>query len=87
MGEIADMMLDGDLCEGCGEYIGDGGGFPRYCSAQCEKDRGVDTGAQERIHAHSAVRTVKCPDCGKGFKTPEAKAQHWLAKHHSADPA
>ena len=42
MGEIADMMLEGDLCECCGCYIdGDGEGFPRYCSPQCARDRGV----------------------------------------------
>ena len=39
MGEIADMMLDGTLCEGCGEYIDDEGyGVPRYCSDECAKD-------------------------------------------------
>jgi hypothetical protein len=31
MGDIADMMLDGDMCEGCGEYLGGGDGFPRRC--------------------------------------------------------
>lgn len=42
MGEIAEMMLDGTLCEGCGEYIGDGGaGIPRYCSPRCAAGRGV----------------------------------------------
>ncbi len=39
MGEIADMMLEGDLCAGCGVYMdGDGDGFPRYCSASCDPD-------------------------------------------------
>lgn len=39
MGEIAEMMLDGTLCEGCGEYLeGEGMGFPRYCSG-CARDR------------------------------------------------
>lgn len=43
MGEIAEMMLDGTLCEGCGVYIeGEGEGFPRYCSPQCARDRGAD---------------------------------------------
>lgn len=43
MGEIADMMLEGDMCECCGEWLGDGGsGFPRYCSAECARDRGAD---------------------------------------------
>lgn len=33
MGEYAEMALDGTMCEGCGEYLGNGPGFPRYCSA------------------------------------------------------
>lgn len=43
MGEIAEMMLDGTLCECCGSFIdfGGGSGFPRYCSPQCARDRGV----------------------------------------------
>lgn len=40
MGEIADMMLDGTLCEGCGAFIGEGDGFPQYCSAECADMRG-----------------------------------------------
>ena len=44
MGEIAEMMLDGTLCEGCGEYMGDGvddddtPGFPVRCET-CERAR------------------------------------------------
>jgi hypothetical protein len=47
MGEIAEMMLDGTLCECCGAYIDDGAapGFPRYCSPQCARDRGVQEAA------------------------------------------
>lgn len=43
-GDVADMMLDGTLCEACGSYMGDGDprGFPGYCSALCAKDRGAD---------------------------------------------
>ena len=43
MGEIAEMMLDGTLCEGCGEFIGSDNGYPTYCSPQCAGDRGADT--------------------------------------------
>ena len=43
MGEIAEMMLDGTLCEGCGEFIGSDNGYPTYCSPQCARDRGADT--------------------------------------------
>ena len=31
MGEIAEMHLDGTLCECCGEYLGKPCGYPRYC--------------------------------------------------------
>lgn len=44
MGEIAEMMLDGTLCEACGVYIDDDDvapGFPRYCSDECAAGRGV----------------------------------------------
>lgn len=37
MGEIADMMLDGTLCERCGEYLGEAVGFPVICAA-CQRD-------------------------------------------------
>lgn len=35
MGDIADMMIEGVLCEGCGVYIGCEVGYPRKCSS-CE---------------------------------------------------
>lgn len=41
MGEIAEMMLDGTLCEACGEFIWGGSGFPQYCSRFCAASRGV----------------------------------------------
>ena len=41
MGEIADMMIEGDLCEACGMALdGEGYGIPRYCSNECARDRG-----------------------------------------------
>lgn len=42
MGEIAEMMLDGTLCEGCGVYLEGGAqGFPGYCSEACARARGA----------------------------------------------
>ena len=35
MGEIADMMLDGTICQGCGEWLcdgEDGPGYPGFCA-------------------------------------------------------
>ena len=41
MGEIAEMMLDGTLCQVCGSIIdGDTPGYPRYCE-DCAKDEVV----------------------------------------------
>ena len=38
MGEISDMILDGQLCERCGRYLrGDPPGYPRRCK-ECAKD-------------------------------------------------
>lgn len=49
MGEIAEMMLEGTLCEGCGEYIGTNNGYASYCSDQCANDRGGYSKAEHRI--------------------------------------
>lgn len=60
MGEIADMMLDGTLCEGCGEYLGGDDGFPQYCHA-CKPSRSGGSSIQRPTK-------VACPDCGKMVK-------------------
>jgi hypothetical protein len=42
MGEIADMMLDGTMCEGCGVFLDEPPmGIPNYCSEECANDRGM----------------------------------------------
>ena len=43
MGEIAEAMISGAMCEGCGEALVcdcSDMGIPMYCSVQCSKDRG-----------------------------------------------
>jgi hypothetical protein len=43
MGEIADMMIKGFMCEACGVYLdGEEPGYAYYCSADCAKDRGAE---------------------------------------------
>ena len=37
MGEIAEMMLDGTLCQCCGDFLGTDNGFPTYC-ADCQPE-------------------------------------------------
>lgn len=72
MGEIADMMLDGTLCEGCGVYIGDGDGFPVRCP-DCRID------SDEKWTGLSPAK-MNCPECGKRIKKA-GLADHIRAKH------
>lgn len=83
MGEIADMMLDGTLCEGCGVYLGATMDVPTLCPS-CAQDRRSDghevvKGASGYVDAGPIVRTpavkVQCPICGKKVK------QFGLADH------
>jgi len=61
MGEIADAMINGELCEQCGVYIGAGDGYPRLC-AGCAEEDGVDAITRE------PSGKVKCDICGKRVK-------------------
>lgn len=38
MGEWADSILEGSFCEGCGEYMGEGDGYPQKCDACMEEE-------------------------------------------------
>ena len=41
MGDVADLMLNGDICESCGEELGGcGDGFPRYCASCRPRSKG-----------------------------------------------
>jgi hypothetical protein len=73
MGEYAEMMLDGDVCGTCGCHMdGEGDGFPRYCSDDCDPFHDDDTAqAQQR------------PSLPKG-KTKEQWAQSIVDKALSA---
>ena len=77
MGEIADMMLDGTLCEGCGEYIGSDAGYPQYCSDECAADRGALVYKTPTPDG----KPFRCNDCFRRFGSDEARAQHRRDKH------
>ncbi|HGM6773280.1 TPA: hypothetical protein ACKQAW_003889 [Stenotrophomonas maltophilia] len=67
MGEYADMMIDGDVCEGCGVYLpGCGQGFARYCR-HCQPTKAERKA--ENIARHTAEQArkkkVPCPTCGR----------------------
>lgn len=68
MGEIADMMIEGAMCQSCGEFLGDEVGYPRYCRA-CACD----------VPEPSKPK-VKCPTCGKRVAAIGLQ-QHIEAKH------
>jgi hypothetical protein len=77
MGEIADMMLDGDLCEGCGVYMGSAGaGFPRRCRSCMRDER---SGPVKYAPPRNATK-VACPDCGRHVKAT-GLADHQRDKH------
>ena len=51
MGEIAELMLEGLLCQGCGQDIsdenGEGTGYPAFCEG-CQGEANVDAGGAPR---------------------------------------
>ncbi len=63
MGEIADAIINGELCEGCGGYVpGTPPGYPRYCSNACKPARTV------KPNPNLLLKKCKCPMCGKRVK-------------------
>jgi len=38
MGEIADMIIEGDMCEWCGVWLEDDLPYPHLCP-ECERER------------------------------------------------
>lgn len=61
MGEIADMMLDGSMCELCGEYLGEGDGYTRLC-AGCSEDAPPPKAKKKRKQRSSQVSTPRRDD-------------------------
>lgn len=89
MGEIADMMLDGTCCQACGVFIGESGGLgqacgvPRFCR-DCGGDKecvGVKRLQSKRKKSRGGVGEVRCPKCGKRFKTEQGVADHTRDVH------
>lgn len=77
MGEIADMMLEGDLCGGCGVYLpGEGFGVPRYCR-DCKRDQPKAAPVKP-----NSTKTA-CKVCGKRVKLA-GLADHTRVVHPSA---
>ena len=75
------MMLEGGMCEQCGEFIDDGEecGYPRLC-AGCEP--GQPGGDDYTFEMPPLQAKVSCPECGKRVK-PLGLADHQRVKHDS----
>lgn len=90
MGEIAEMMLDGTLCECCGCFIdADGDGIPRYCSTQCAQDRGAGSATKPGkrsspigMSPKPVKQQVKCPVCSRMVKIT-GLGQHVKDAHYN----
>ena len=76
MGDVADMMLEGQMCQGCGSILGDGDGFPVYCKS-CQKENNVDQFGSDK---KPTVKKVACPVCGKKVK-PAGLEMHQQIVH------
>jgi hypothetical protein len=57
MGDIADAILEGDLCQNCGEWIDEhSDGIPSFCKC-----------CQPKVKAQS-VKKIKCTLCDRHLK-------------------
>lgn len=60
MGEIAEMHLDGTLCECCGTFLdGETPGYPRYCSSDCAPDEDAEIAQEASIKTLKKLRKKK----------------------------
>lgn len=75
MGDIADAMLDGDLCQVCGVYMSGGDGYPQTCAGCLRETRDFPDGRHAK---------VKCPICQKTVKAVGLK-DHTRDAHSGAN--
>jgi hypothetical protein len=86
MGDIADMILDGTLCEGCGAFLNDDApGYPCRCGSCASELKAEKKTANIAAHqAHIASqRKCKCPTCGRKVKEVGLK-DHMRDAHGAA---
>lgn len=76
MGDIADLMLEGEICQVCGVELDDGnaGGFPRTC-AGCQGFSG------DEEHEESSSFDCGVGHCKKHFNSLASARQHRRDKH------
>lgn len=63
MGDIADMMLEGEMCSQCGEILeGGGAGFARLCRGCRAEESGAP--ARRKSAPRLPFPTAACKGCG-----------------------
>ena len=74
MGDISDMMLDGQMCQWCGGIIDDDKGYPVVCRG-CQKHHNVNEFGESKdeikkanIERNARQKKVRCPHCNKKVK-------------------
>ena len=67
MGEIADMILEGQMCQECGEFLGEGDGYPTYCD-DCKPEEEIEKRIIASIVKEQKPSKVPCPVCRKKVK-------------------
>ena len=72
MGEVAEMMLDGTLCQGCGVFLNeDAPGYASSCGGCAAEHKKAKKADNLRAHhkQHAAQKKVPCPTCGRRVKS------------------
>ena len=78
MGDIADAMIDGELCQECGTYMGDACGYPRSC-LDCMNGGGNHKALVKKSTGLEKQERVKC-SCGRWI-APRGMQTH-IAHYH-----
>lgn len=66
MGEIADLIINGALCELCGGFVGDEVGYSRLCPSCAKEDEAGKANCTSK-DGRPIYRPGKtnCPECNK----------------------
>lgn len=67
MGEIAEMMLDGTMCQVCGEFLDSDNGYPTTCGG-CDTEEIIEPRPKKKKKKVKITRKIKCPICEKTVK-------------------
>lgn len=81
MGDIADMMVEGLLCEQCGGFIdGEEPGYPRNCGCEPELKK-QQKAAIQKVGNRLQPKIFPCAGCNKKFRTEHGATHHYKEVH------